>query len=241
MDNQKNSEGHDAQYYELLRQKIRDIRQSEMTARKKIKELIDTAVDYDAERDADKMSEALQTMSLMDNVRLMRMFNALSMLVEESLRYKHLTTLDTFCRRVEELSLHVNRYPLAYLYTCYAADYDEEEWEKNENEEPMVSLPEELLHKKFYRIILRVLDADYILETFPWGHRYNISGYDILAKLEKEVMGYEDGLFPSMPMVPYNSESDVVFEFSHFEINTEDPDASYHTLYVFYQFSNTVG
>jgi len=94
--------------------------------------------------------------------------------------------------------------------------------------------------------ILMVSNLKYFLEMFTLGDydRY-LRPYEILADLEKQVM--EDALngeiaptylagYKRDPM----SDSDVVFDFSHFEVNVEtEPDENYRSLYIFFEYTGS--
>jgi hypothetical protein len=67
--------------------------------------------------------------------------------------------------------------------------------------------------------------------------------YEILADLEKQVM--EDALngeiAPSY-LASYKrdlmADGDVIFDFSHFEVNTEtEPDENYRSLYIYFEYT----
>ena len=69
--------------------------------------------------------------------------------------------------------------------------------------------------------------------------------YEILANLEKQVM--EDSLngeiAPSY-LASYKrdpmSDGDVIFDFSHFEVNTEtEPDENYRSLYIYFEYTGS--
>jgi hypothetical protein len=66
-----------------------------------------------------------------------------------------------------------------------------------------------------------------------------------LAELEKQVM--EDvvdgeiaaGYFASYKRDPM-SDGDVIFDFSHFEVNTEtEPDENYRSLYIYFEYTGS--
>ena len=94
--------------------------------------------------------------------------------------------------------------------------------------------------------ILVVSNLKYFLEMFTLGdyNRY-FRPYEILANLEKQVM--EDALngeiAPSY-LASYKrdpmSDGDVIFEFSHFEVNTEtEPDENYRSLYIYFEYTGS--
>ena len=94
--------------------------------------------------------------------------------------------------------------------------------------------------------ILMVSNLKYFLEMFTLGDydRY-FRPYEILADLEKQVM--EDALngeiAPSY-LASYKrdpmSDGDVIFDFSHFEVNTEtEPDENYRSLYIYFEYTGS--
>ena len=94
--------------------------------------------------------------------------------------------------------------------------------------------------------ILVVSNLKYFLEMFTLGDydRY-MRPYEILAELEKQVM--EDvvngeiapSYFASYKRDPM-SDGDVIFDFSHFEVNTEtEPDENYRSLYIYFEYTGS--
>jgi hypothetical protein len=95
-------------------------------------------------------------------------------------------------------------------------------------------------------MILMVSNLKYFLEMFTLGdyNRY-FRPYEILADLEKQVM--EDaikgeiasGYFASYKRAPM-SDGEVIFDFSHFEVNTEtEPDENYRSLYIYFEYTGS--
>ena len=97
---------------------------------------------------------------------------------------------------------------------------------------------------KYGATILMVSNLKYFLEMFTTDDiDYYLRPYEILAGLEKQVM--EDVLngeisptyFSSYKRNPM-SDGDVVFDFSHFEVNTEtEPDENYRSLYIYFEYT----
>ena len=94
--------------------------------------------------------------------------------------------------------------------------------------------------------ILMVSNLKYFIEMFTLGddERY-LRPYEILAELEKQVM--EDALngeIATSYLTSYKrdpmSDGDVIFEFSHFEVNTEtEPDENYRSLYIYFEYTGS--
>jgi hypothetical protein len=66
-----------------------------------------------------------------------------------------------------------------------------------------------------------------------------------LAELEKQVMeGAFYGVIEPTYLVSYKrdpmSDGDVIFDFSHFEVNTEtEPDENYRSLYIYFEYTGS--
>ena len=96
--------------------------------------------------------------------------------------------------------------------------------------------------------ILMVSNLKYFLEMFTLGDddRY-FRPYEILAELEKQVM--EDALngeIANTYLVDYKRPGPgvetayVIFDFSHFEVNTEtEPDENYRSLYIYFEYTGS--
>ena len=103
-------------------------------------------------------------------------------------------------------------------------------YEWGDDDSVSIVLPEGLPGKRG-AIILMVSNLKYFLEMFTLGNydRY-LRPYEILAELEKQVMeGAFNGVIEPTYLVSYKrdpmSDGDVIFDFSHFEVNTEtEPD-----------------
>ncbi len=94
--------------------------------------------------------------------------------------------------------------------------------------------------------ILMISNLKYFLEMFTLSddERY-LRPYEILAKLEKQVMeDVPNGELETFHMVSYKrnpmADGDVLFEFSHFEVNTEtEPDENYRSLYIYFEYTGS--
>ena len=94
--------------------------------------------------------------------------------------------------------------------------------------------------------ILMVSNLKYFLDMFTLGDydRY-FRPYEILAELERQVM--EDafnGVIEPTYLASYKrdpmSDGDVIFDFSHFEVNTEtEPDENYRSLYIYFEYTGS--
>ena len=91
-----------------------------------------------------------------------------------------------------------------------------------------------------------VSNLKYFLEMFTLGDdEWYLRPYEILAELENKVM--EDvlsGEIATTYLVDYKrdpmSDGDVIFDFSHFEVNTEtEPDENYRSLYIYFEYTGS--
>ena len=95
--------------------------------------------------------------------------------------------------------------------------------------------------------ILMLTNLKYFLEMFTFNDRERyLSPYEILANLEENVRkDIASGEIEATYLVSYKrnsmSDGDVIFDFSHFEVNTEtEPDENYRSLYVYFEYSGSV-
>ena len=126
----------------------------------------------------------------------------------------------------------------------YREETTHDEWGDDTQEH--VVLPKEL-PGKHGATILMVSNLKYFLEMFTLSdyNRY-LRPYEILAELEKQVM--EDvinGEIETCYLVSYKrdpmSDGEVIFDFSHFEVNVEtEPDENYRSLYIYFEYSGSV-
>ncbi len=94
--------------------------------------------------------------------------------------------------------------------------------------------------------ILMVSNLKYFLEMFTTDdYDYYLRPYEILAELEKQVMEEVlNGELEIFHMVNYKrnpmSDGEVIFEFSHFEVNTEtEPDENYRSLFIYFEYTGS--
>ncbi len=115
-------------------------------------------------------------------------------------------------------------------------------------EEPAsVVLPKGLPGKNGAMILI-VSNLKYFLEMFTLGDydRY-FRPYEILADLEKQVMESAiNGEIGTTYMADYKRPGPgvetayVIFDFSHFEVNTEtEPDENYRSLYIYFEYTGS--
>ena len=90
-------------------------------------------------------------------------------------------------------------------------------------------------------MILKIQDMERLIDTFSSLDTRYRRAYAVMADLDAVVMdGMARGEFPAWCFVPYKADGDVIFEFSHFEVDLREPDQRYRTLYVVYRYDTTV-
>jgi hypothetical protein len=94
--------------------------------------------------------------------------------------------------------------------------------------------------RDYVDMVLKIADMDRLVDTFCSRNTYYRRTYALLADLDKEVLEcVDEGVFPLETMVPYKEEGYALFLFSHFEVDLNEPDERYRTLYVVYEFNGT--
>lgn len=115
-----------------------------------------------------------------------------------------------------------------------------------EETEKYVVLPQGVPGKYGVTIVM-LSNLKYFLEMFTPGdpERY-LGPYEILAKLEERVReDMQGGKIETSYLIGYKrepmSDGDVIFDFSHFEVNTDtEPDENYHSLYIYFEYTGSV-
>lgn len=235
-----NTEDREQQYYDNLLARIREIRVRDIAPRRKIKELLSLASDYDDTDPTGHLRDAVDAMSNLDDNGLERMANCLYLL-EESYAHTH-SQLDvkTVCDYIVDNVYNIADNPDIYTFTCYGADYSEYE-EEDGSITASISLPEELREFKGHSMILKIMGMDRFMDSFSSRDSYYRRAYSILNELDQHVLeSLECDDFEPWESIEYKDGGDVLFEFSHFEVNTNEPDEKYRTLYVVYRYDTTI-
>lgn len=114
-----------------------------------------------------------------------------------------------------------------------------------EQTDEYVVLPKGLPGKYGVTIVM-LSNLKYFLEMFTLGDSERYLGpYEILAKLEERVReDMQGGEIETSFLIGYKrepmSDGDVIFEFSHFEVNTDtEPDKNYHSLYIYFEYTGS--
>ena len=233
-------EDKEQQYYKDLLAKIRDIRSSERMPRQKITDLLRTTNDFDNADPTGCLSEAVGAMSRLDDDGLQRMFNCLYLVAESYAHTHSQLNVQTACEYIVDNVNSIAENPDIYNFTCYGADYAEYEREDG-SRYALVSMPEELRDFKGHNMVLKIMDMDRFIDTFSSRNTYYRRAYSILNELDQHVLeSLECNEFEPWEMIEYKDGGDAMFEFSHFEVNTNEPDNQYRTLYVVYRYDTTV-
>jgi hypothetical protein len=224
----------DEKYFDEIVQRLCAIRRSSKNARTRIADVVGTIEDYER-------SEATQQgMAYMKRLeaegRLEQAANWLLLEAEGKAMRRELMTLEYVAERLGRLMADGSLNSGLYRYACYQGERPRGESFYAED----VSLPDELKGFKGGSMVLKIADMDRLVDTFCSRNTYYRRTYALLADLDKEVLEcVDEGVFPLETMVPYKEEGDALFLFSHFEVDLNEPDERYRTLYVVYEFNGT--
>ena len=231
------TEDREQQYFDDLLAKIRDIRSSERMPRQKITDLIRTAKDFDDTDPTGCLSAAVNKMSRLDDNGLLRMFNSLFLFAESMTKEHYAMKVKEACDHIIREVNNVATNTDIYTFDCYSAEYDYDE----EGNATSAHLPKELEGFKGGSMILKIEDMDRFVDTFSSRSTYYRRAFSILAELDGRVLeSLECNQFETWELVSYKEDGDAMFEFSHFEVNTNEPDNDYRTLYVVYRYDTTI-
>jgi hypothetical protein len=115
-----------------------------------------------------------------------------------------------------------------------------------------VKVPEVFETESVKDIVAKVTNIEFFLNMFSGVRNPEYRRpYEILADLDKIIIDALDsqaeelgdgnnGKLPAEILIPYKDAGDAIFKFSHFEIDESEPDASYRTAFVCYEFNTTV-
>ena len=232
MEDKKNSKIEYSRYFDEMLIKIREIRTSERSAWTKITDILVAAYDYNEE---DGRTLLMRYQKFLNEKEYRERFANLLILSAEEWIMDHtpisLNNIDKLANDFIEYNIYKQD---IYNYQSYQGVSDDDD------DEGLVSLPEELKDFKGYSMVLKIEDMDKVIDTFCSRNTYYRRAFAILADLDKEVLKCVDtGLFPSWVLIPYKDGGDAIFQFSHFEIDLREPDENYRTLYVVYRYDTT--
>lgn len=128
----------------------------------------------------------------------------------------------------------------------YREETTHDDW-GDDTSQVSVVLPKGLPGKRGATILM-VSNLKYFLEMFaPDNDERYFRPYEILAELEKRVM--EDainGEIETTYLIDYKRPGPmvetayIIFDFSHFEVNTEtEPDENYRSLYIYFEYTGS--
>ena len=227
----------DPRYFDIELLRIRNIRDRERSPKRKIINLLEIASDFDEKDSIGDLRETVNELNQLDDDGLERMFNYLCLVSEVYASEHILMRVKNLCNIIRESVNDMAKNPDLYNYTCYRGKY-----EKDENGDPVsVSLPQELEGYRCRHMILKIMDMDKVIDTFSERDTSHRRAYQILADLDELVLeSLERNKFQTWELVSYSCDGEAMFEFSHFEVNTNEPDKKYRTLYVVYRYDSTV-
>ena len=228
------------QYFADLLARIQEIQVSERTPRQKITDLLSTASDFDESDPTGCLSDAVGKMARLDDNGLTRMFNCFYLLADSYAHAHSLLDVKTACDYIVDHVRDVAENPDIYAYSCYGADYCEYKGEDGEISS-FVSLPKELREFKGRSMVLKIMGMDRFLDIFSSRANYFRRAYSILNELDQHVVGsLEIDEFEPWEEIEFKDGGYALFQFSHFEVNTNEPDNDYRTLYVVYRYDTIV-
>ncbi len=229
---------HDARYFDELLAKLRDIRNSNRRSGQKVADILALTADYDGDNTVNHFAPIVQQLN--DLAFMERFANMLQMDAESYAKSKvEFSVTDVEESAMELIDFNYNCSD-AFNYQCFTG---EKEGGEDDDDTGLVCilLPEELKTINIDYVVLKIANMNYFVNVFSsLVSRYR-RAYEILADLDKEVIGsWEYKFFPYVSLIPYKHEGDAVFIFSHFEVDMSEPDAVCRTLYVVYTFDTTV-
>ncbi len=234
----------DSRYFEWVLQRIREIRASELYPMMKAAEIVVCAIDDDDNYTENvrclwQRLEALMAARCSDDVE--RFVNRMLLAAERWVANHHLWSMKDIESNLSRWLWDINNNPQLYNHPSFRGVYDYDfhedefdEWDAN------VALPTELEDCKDSSMILIIKDMERLVDTFCSCNTYYRRAYDILAKLDKEVLrSLKTGVFKEWIYIPYKVGGVAMFQFSHFEVNLSEPDPQFRTLYVVYRYDTS--
>lgn len=241
-------------YFDELQQRVRDIRASERSAMAKIADVAAEALDYDSKKLPLIMRSVRNFLQTQSNAELFA--NYLLLKAETMSSGKYVAYRNTppcysawTMSDVEQwakafaIKLMYGHEPSNHLLFRYAS-YNGVRFAR-EGEEPnsSVRLPQELETYKMNYVVLLVKDMTRLIERCSDISTERSRPYDVMAQLDRLVVKcMPEGVFPVKPVIDTNEETSLSvfaqfpFEFSHFEVDEQEPDPNFRTIYVVYEY-----
>lgn len=228
-------------YFDELRTRIRDIRSSERSALAKIADVMAESMDYDKTKMQALLHSIHDMFSLGKNLE--RFTNYLLLKMEAKANRNAAWVMGDIENLARKFVINIVYYAnidnsCIYRYPCFNGKWVQlHEGDKEET----VILPEDLKSYHHNYAVLRVINMDLLIESCSdIKQAGRARPYDILAQLDHQIVdGMLGGYFPAHPVILVdNIEKGFGFEFSHFEVDLQEPDPDFRTLYVVYRYSS---
>ena len=234
-------------YFDYPLQKVRDIRSSERSAMAKIGDVIALSADYSTIKAPSLLRHIRDWLENDHNAE--RFANYLLLIAEGWAQNNKAWVMNDIEMEVREFAVRFLYKPIPedgqiYCFTCFNGEWEGEHGDGLYGVDAIVRLPSELQSSHHNYAVLRVMEMNRLIETcsgIKAGSGY-ARPYDILAKLDHRVVGCMlAGKFPAIQVVFIDgSEKGFVFEFSHFEVDMQEPDPNFRTLYVVYRYDTII-
>jgi hypothetical protein len=228
-------------YFDELRTRIRDIRSSERSALAKIADVMAESMDYDKTKMQALLHSIHDMFSLGKNLE--RFTNYLLLKMEAKANRNAAWVMSDIENLARKFVINIVYYAnidnsCIYRYPCFNG-----KWvllHEGDKEETVI-LPKDLKSYHHNYAVLRVINMDLLIESCSDIKQADRARpYDILAQLDHQIVdGMPGGYFPTHPVILVdNIEKGFGFEFSHFEVDLQEPDPDFRTLYVVYRYSS---
>ena len=234
MEKENKTKPNESQYFDELLTRIRDIRSSNRSAAQKISDIIASAYDFDGVNTLRHFAGFFKQLN--EQGEIGRLANRLLLHAESSAQdhqvlcgkdYEHLVKyfINDICDNYDNYTQYLYEYP-SFNGVRVVNGLDIQ-----------VRLPEELQNFKGSCIVLKIANLDHLIDNYSSRNIHYPRAYAILADLDKQILECaEKGFFRDWIYLPYMSGCEVIFEFSHFEVDLREPDKKYRTLFVVYRY-----
>lgn len=237
----KNPEEFVDEYYKGLLTRLRDIRASEKNAYFKFFELLSNAVDYDSKAfQLRKMKVPIEGVKDAKTVdAAMKRFCSAMFNWAELLAQHHIPMTVGAINKAADVWGKEEQERISqgfYGKLCIQAAFTVKDADGGQ----YAMLPESLRLFEQTHVVLKIEDMDRLVETFSSRDEHYKRAYQIVAELDCKVMTFVgENRFPVLVDISYKDSGSALFEFSHFELDTRDPDLRCRTLFVVYRYDTT--
>ncbi len=228
---------YDSEYFEDILTEIKKIRCSEKSRFRKLQDAIATACDYEENEKINGFVFMHCESKLGEPLHLRRFLNMLLMRAEQKAKLK--TTMKV--NEIDQMLTYFMDSNLCeqdiYDYSSFSGEYGMKDKDGNPQS---VWLPEELKGVKTEHVVLKVIDMWRVMETFcGLDSRYK-RAFALLSEVESEMVeGFKSEKLPLWINPDYKDGGVAMFTFSHFELDTDEPNDEFRTLYVVYEYDTT--